>query len=279
MEPKPPFETGYSPELLDLVRSVLLYVCTKIGDFTADFVVAGGLVPILIVPQDPPPEGAEKHVGTRDLDLGLSLAIFESSRYQAIAERLRGAGFAPDVSEAGNPTFQRWRLGETTGATVDFLIPPTSTDEFGGQIKHLEGDFGAVVTPGLDLAFQDRISVTLYGRTPFGEMAKRDVWVCGPGAYIILKALAFNNRGENKDAYDLYYVVRNFGSGVVDVARHLKPLLNSRAGKETVEILERDFNNIASVGPRRVARFIYGGPNEATQADVVGFINQLLGEV
>jgi hypothetical protein len=279
MKPMPPYKTGYNPELLDLVRSVLLYVCTKIGDFAEDFVVAGGLVPALITPQDPPPEGAEKHVGTRDLDLGFSLAIFENTRYQAIAGRLRGAGFAPDLSEAGNPTFQRWRLGETTGATIDFLIPQTSTDEFGGQIKHLEGDFGAVITPGLDLAFQDRISITLSGRTPFDEMAQRDVWVCGPGAYIILKALAFNNRGENKDAYDLYYVIRNYGAGAVDVARHLKPLLKTRTGKEALEILGRDFSNASGVGPTRVARFLYGEPDEETQADVAGFINQLLGEV
>ncbi len=279
MKPKPPFETGYSPELLDLVRSVLLYVSTKIGDFSDDYVVAGGLVPVLIIPQDPPPEGAEKHVGTRDLDLGLSLAIFEGGRYQAIAERLRKSGFGPDISEAGNPTLQRWRLGEAAEVTVDFLIPQASFDEPGGKIKHLEGDFGAVITPGLELAFQDKVSVTLSGMTALGEIARRDVWVCGPGAYVVLKALAFNSRGENKDAYDLYYVVRNFGSGPVEIARHLKALLESQSGKEALEILNRDFGSPAAVGPIRVARFIFGRPNEATQADVAGFINRLLREV
>jgi len=36
----------------------------------------------------------------------------------------------------------------------------------------------------------------------------------GPGAFVVLKALAFKGRGENKDAYDLYHLVRNFGEGV-----------------------------------------------------------------
>lgn len=279
MKPKHAFEAEYNPELIDLVRSLLLYVCTKIGDFADDYVVAGGLVPILIIPQEPPPEGTEKHVGTRDLDLGLSLAIFEGSRYQVIAERLRRPGFAPDISEAGNPALQRWRLSEASEATVDFLIPQTSADELGGRIKHLEGDFGAVITPGLELAFQDKISVTLSGKTPFGEIAKRDVCVCGPGAYIVLKALAFNSRGENKDAYDLYYVVRNFGSGIIEVAQHLKPLLNSHPGREALEILRRDFIIPDAVGPTRVARFMFGGKNASTQEDVAGFINRLLREV
>lgn len=47
-----------------------------------------------------------------------------------------------------------------------------------------------------------------------GEDATRDVWVCGPGAHVVLKAPAFASRGENKDAYDLFYVVRDFGPGV-----------------------------------------------------------------
>lgn len=279
MIPKPPFESEYSPELLELVRSVCLYVCTRIGDFSEDFVVAGGLVPILIIPQDPPPEGADKHVGTRDLDLGFSLGVFDGSRYQEIADRLRGAGFAPDVSEGGNPTFQRWRLQDDIEATVDFLIPQTSPDEIGGSIKHLERDFGAIITPGLELAFRDRIRVTLSGKTPMGEVAQRDVWVCGPGAFIVLKALAFGSRGENKDAYDLYYVVRNFESGPGEVAQHLAPLLDSHPGNEAIKILRRDFADPSAVGPSRVARFLFGGSHEVTQADVAGFVNQLISRI
>ena len=46
------------------------------------------------------------------------------------------------------------------------------------------------------------------------EQPTREVWVCGPGAYVVLKALAFRLRGENKDAYDLHYLVRNYGAGI-----------------------------------------------------------------
>ncbi len=85
--------------------------------------------------------------------------------------------------------------------------------------------------PGLHLAFRDRQRVALSGRTIRGEDATRDVWVCGPGSYVVLKALAFGSRGENKDAYDLFYVVRNFGSGVEDIAVCLRPLLVDPAGR------------------------------------------------
>ena len=129
------------------------------------------------------------------------------------------------------------------------------------------------------MAFQDRIKLPITGQTPFGEKAKRDIWVCGPGAYIILKALAFNNRGENKDAYDLFYVVRNFGSGHEEVIQHLLPLIENEHGEKAIDILKRDFSNPGSVGSVRVALFKFGQPDEETQVEVAGYVNQVLGRI
>jgi hypothetical protein len=44
-------------------------------------------------------------------------------------------------------------------------------------------------------------------------------------------------------------------------------------------ILKRDFAEPDAVGPMRVAAFVTGGKDEALQADVVGFIGQLLDTV
>ena len=125
-------------------------------------------------------------------------------------------------------------------------------------------------------AFRDQQVVTLEGRTIMGEKANRDVRVCGVGAYVVLKALAFDGRGENKDAYDLFYVIRNYGSGVGDVVAKLAPLLDDAEAQKAVSILRRDFSDPESLGPRRVAEFVTGGPDDATLADVVGFVGQLL---
>ncbi|NCQ34547.1 hypothetical protein GW813_05590, partial [bacterium] len=148
--------------------------------------------------------------------------------------------------------------------------------DVGGALRNIEADFAAVIAPGLHLAFRDRRRVPLSGQTIMGEDAARDVWVCGPGAYVVLKALAFGSRGENKDAYDLFYVVRNFGSGIEDVAACLRPLLEDSAGVDAVAILRRDFLDHNGLGPRRVAEFLTRGPDDAIQADVVGFVGQLL---
>ena len=278
MPEKPSFASEYRREHIQLVRQTCLYVATKLGDLLDKLVIIGGLVPSLLIPDESLPKQGDAHVGTLDLDLGLSLALLDANRYEELTLRLRRAGFEPDVNEAGNLTFQRWKiqLSADLKVTIDFVIPPSLDEDKGGDLRHIEEDFAAVITPGLHLAFQDRQKIPLTGNTLMGEKASRDVWVCGPGAYVVLKALAFGKRGENKDAYDLYFVIRNYGSGVDDVYDCLKPLLNEAETVESLEILKRDFSSPDQIGPRRVALFLYEGPNEELQADVVGFFRDLL---
>lgn len=116
----------------------------------------------------------------------------------------------------------------------------------------------------------------LDGRTIFGEKAKRGVWVCDAGAFVVLKALAFDGRGENKDAYDLFYVIRNYGRSIGDVVDKLLPLLDDDEATNALDVLRRDFTDPEAVGPRRVAEFVTGAPDDEVQADVVGFVSQLL---
>ena len=94
---------------------------------------------------------------------------------------------------------------------------------------------------------------------------------------MVLKALAFRNRGEWKDAYDLCDHIRNYGGGVQDVADALKPLLGEVEVQQALKILSEDFIEHDALGPIRVAHFITGGKNEEIQADVVGFVLDLLG--
>jgi len=104
---KPLYASEYSKVQTELVRRTTLYVATKLGDLLDEVVVVGGLVPSLLIPEETLPAGLEAHVGTRDLDLGLGLALLNEERYENFSERLRRAEFRPDVNEKGNPTPQR----------------------------------------------------------------------------------------------------------------------------------------------------------------------------
>jgi hypothetical protein len=118
--------------------------------------------------------------------------------------------------------------------------------------------------------------VTLAGLTIAGENAARKIRVCGAGAYVVLKALAFRIRGENKDAYDLFYLLRNYGKGVADVAELLRPLLADQTTQTALAHLREDFLDPEGIGPMRVAEFLYRRSDSETQADTVGFVRALL---
>ena len=275
-KPKPKHASEYQSEQVELVRATCLYVATKLGDMMDDLVIVGGLVPSLIVDQTALPDNVDAHVGTMDLDVGLQLALLDEGRYRKLTRRLRDAGFTADRNDEGNPTRQRWAITSSDTVTVDFLIPPSREGDRAGRLRDIEPDFAAIIAPGLLCAFRDRKRVTLEGRTLLGEKAQRDVWVCGAGAYVVLKALAFDSRGENKDAYDLFYILRNYGAGVEDVIARLQPLLDDGEAEKAFDVLRRDFTDPESVGPMRVAEFITGSPDEEIQADVVGFVAALL---
>ncbi len=119
-------------------------------------------------------------------------------------------------------------------------------------------------------------SVTIEGETHKGESAKRDVWVCGAGPFIVLKALAFKYRGVPKDAYDLFYVLREYGTGPEEIAEQLAPWREHLYVKEAVEVLQSDFSTADHLGPRRVQEFLGEPDDPGLREDVVGFIARLL---
>ena len=84
---------------------------------------------------------------------------------------------------------------------------------------------------------------------------------------MVLTALAFEGRGENKDAYDLIYILQNYGDGIADVYSRLQPLLTSPTARQALAILERDFATVDSVGSLRIAGFLGDQQDETIRAD------------
>jgi hypothetical protein len=268
MTTKPSHASGYRPDFVGSVRATCLYIATRLGDLSDETVVVGGLVPSLLIEQERMVTTEDRHVGTLDLDLGLALAILDDRRYTSLTERLRAAGFTPDTNERGNRTRQRWAVNGPPRVTVDFLIQPSLPGDQGGTIRNIEPDFAALIAPGLKFAFLDRVKKRLQGQTIRGETATRDVWVAGPAAFVVLKALAWKNRGEPKDAYDLFYVLRHIEEGLGGIAGRFATFGNEPEAEQALRILETDYAAVDSLGPRRTAEFILGTPDDDLQADV-----------
>lgn len=109
---------------------------------------------------------------------------------------------------------------------------------------------------------------------------ERTVPVCGPATFIVLKALAFSDRAEPKDAFDLVYVLRRWPGGVGDVVERLTrhAANDGRVVKEALDHLAKDFADPETLGPRRVAEFEgeAGDVPDAIAADAHGYVDDLL---
>lgn len=106
--------SGYLPEWVEVVRGSCLYLATVLGEFMEnDLTIVGGLVPGLLIDKKPP-EGAETHPGTTDLDVALKNDTGKSRRGSEmsastwirtnLAIRLGNAGGSAEKAERRLPS-------------------------------------------------------------------------------------------------------------------------------------------------------------------------------
>lgn len=281
MSDKPRHRSGYSPKELEQVKAACLTLAVTIGAFLDDVCIVGGLVPSLLIDARRTGDSQEQelHPGTNDLDVGLALALLDDARYAELSDRLRSEGFRPDRNAHDNPTVQRWRMG-SLNVTIDFLMPPPPGQDQERRIQPLQPDFGALITPGLELAFDERVQVELDGHTLNGERVRRTIPVCGPAAFVVLKALAFGDRAEPKDAFDLVYVIRHTAGRGAAIAERLRQHAANHPGivERAVLLLARDFDGPDGFGPGRTADFALSDlkRRDDDAADAHGHVDDLL---
>jgi hypothetical protein len=255
----------YQEQSISTVKSCCLKVFQALGAFREQIIVIGGLVPALIIDQsqvEDKEDPVQAHVGTFDVDVGFSLGIVLEEAYDDVVKRLERSGFERDNNNEGNPTNHRWMTGKgSAGVTVDFQIPEDDETPPPGKLQRLTGKLSAIVTPGLELAFDNSNIIELEGRTPEGDRVVRKINICSPSGLLLLKGLAIGEREKWKDYYDIFYVLRNWAGGDEEVAEGMVELFQldeQNNVKTCVKNLKRDFKSMDHVGPRNVARFFVG---------------------
>lgn len=259
----------YTPETYERVQQALLHVATVLGEWMDQVTLIGGIVPSLLVPPSDLPEGVDAHPGTADLDLGLQLSVLTEEGYATISELLRQAGYRAMEKEEDKIRRQTWRTDPALGpiVTIDFLIARSPQHPPARRLQNLEPDFAALIADGLQLVERDRRKSSISGRTIRGHRAEREIWVCGPASFVVLKARAIHLREKPKDAFDLHYVLMNLEGSVDAVADALRQMLDDKDAVESVEFLRQAYRTLESIGPSHAAFFLYGERDPDTPED------------
>ena len=254
--------SDYTREATERCERVLVTVLGNIGPWSDHIFLAGGLAPRYLIGELP--EGARPHVGTTDIDLVISLSVTEDDveAYRTLERNLRDAGF-----EQTDPSF-RWK-GDVEGIVVlvEFLCDTDQVAE--GRIfkpKHgLGSNLGAFNVAGAQLAARDYIEVDVTAeRLDGGGRSTVTVRVANLLPYVVLKINAFQDRHENKDAYDLVYCLRNYREDPDDVGRTLaeSAIADDERVTDALSLLAERFAEAENDGPSAYAAFLAEGDEE-----------------
>ncbi len=267
---KPKHAGGYTSTHTDLCERTLVTLLRGLGPWKSGIYLVGGLVPRYIIPPSPRGTPLPPHAGTTGVDLVLDIGFLaEVEAYRRLEQNLTDLGFVRGTNEEGNAQHHSWRKPIGVGITVvvDLLCDTPSAK--GGSVVPLPGErrLSAIHVPGAHLATVDFTEIKLTTELLDDRgIATERVRVTGVVPFLVLKALAYDDRAEEKDAYDIVYCLSYYKNGPEDVARAFahgmarwadEPLL-ARA----VEILRSRFATDSQTagyrkdGPISYARFL-----------------------
>lgn len=244
----------YGTREVEAARRVMTELAQILGTYREAFVLVGGWVPDLLMPN-----AEERHVGSLDVDLLLNPEKLRAGQYAALLELLEGRGYsqtdkafkyAKEVELAGGPPVR---------VEVDFLIPE------GAKADKLESrpDFRAIDLEAGWMALNASEMHDYDGTTLEGGPNRVTLAVVRIEAFVVLKAFALDARAKEKDAYDLVYSLTNWPGESAAVAERIRPYLEDAMVQKALGILDKKFRSAEDYGPQCVAMFLDSGdPDE-----------------
>jgi hypothetical protein len=197
------------------------------------------------------------HVGTLDVDLSLDAEALGDGEYATLVEALMAQGYN---QREGFRRFQLVRTvpaqdgGQPIDIVVDFLMPRDA--DIVKNSPPLLADFAVQKADGADLALRFHQFVAVEAMMPNGGHNRVELAVCSIPALLAMKGHALTGRLKQKDAYDVYYCIRNYPGGIAALATDCHPLLKHQNAVDGYTFINAKFETLDSFGPTCVRRFV-----------------------
>jgi hypothetical protein len=274
--------SDYDEETTARCERALVTLLGDLGPWRERIYLAGGLAPRYLVGQLP--EGARAHVGTTDVDLVIGLALGDEApeTYRTLQNNLTKSGF-----KRTTPSFRWTRKVDDVTVVVEFLCETDEVDP--GDIFKPKGEstgskFAAFNVRGANLSGRDFIEVEIEGeRLDDGGRSKVAVRVANLLPYTVLKILAFQDRHDNKDAYDLVFTLFHAEGGPEEAGRAAKssPVAGHPQVTEALTLLAERFVDVDQDGPSAYAAFLAqpggdDGDRERLRREAVATVREFL---
>ena len=232
--------------------SVLIELGQVLGAYRQKFVIVGGAVPWLLMPNVRP-----SHIGTLDVDLNLSPEALSAGEYASLIESLETAGYERGLDDLKPFQLRRWvRLdaGEPIAILIDLMMPEDAKTR--KNRPPLVDGLRVIEASGGRVALDHNVVRHIEGRMPDGRNNSVDLLVASIPAFLVMKGYALIGRDKKKDAYDIYFSVRNFDGGPIALAEACKELLADESVTTGYRNIAGKFQHEDDFGPQTVKAFL-----------------------
>lgn len=212
---KPKTIGGYSQVVTEGCERVLVTLLRGFGPWKESVFLVGGLAPRYLVPARPP--AVPEHAGTGDVDIVVDISVLADTKaYRSLEENLKAMNFAPIPNDRGVLSKWRWRTKLENGAVMILEFLTDAPERSGGKVEVLEtgGRVGALNIPHSAMVFDLHQSVEITAEL-IGDQgqATETVRFADVVSFTCLKAFAYDQRHERKDAHDLTYCLEHAEGG------------------------------------------------------------------
>lgn len=277
---KPTTLEGYDKDVTEGCERVLVTLLSGLGPWRESIFLVGGLTPRYLIEKRPP--DIPVHAGTGDVDIVVQLHMLsQTDAYHSLDDNFKKLGFERALGRNGKPVSWRWqtRVGKNTIVILELLAD--DPEKSGGKVVELptEGNVSAMNIPKSSIVF-DHHKVREIKAELLGDngVATAELRYADLVAFTCLKALAFNDRIERKDAHDLVYCLQHYEAGFDAIVAEFKEAQKGKHADtvaEAIVILGRHFADDADTeghlkpGPVAVAKFELGETDESREDRVL----------
>jgi len=252
----------YQPRMITAARQVLLELASILEEERDKIVFVGGTACALLFSQTVDP-----HEGTIDVDIAINPVTLVEYGDDTLEEKLIYANFQRDALKEGEESrpIKKYRWFRHVSGDGDSQDVEVAVDllagEYDDRLQQQKPQEVQGLCPsrlhGLDLAFLDPQWVSLSGVLLSGKPYHTQVQVCSAASLLAMKGIAIADRlhGQDKDAFDIDYILRRYDGGPDALARVFQtdPYWYHGLVQEGLQGIAQAFGSLNAIGPTSVA--------------------------
>ena len=275
---KPVTLDGYDDRHTVDCERVLVTLLRGLGPWKDSVYLVGGLTPRYLVRDLP--LGVRAHAGTLDVDIVVDLEMLaDTDAYRTLEQNLRRLKFRRAVNDQGQKVSWRWETRTERGALIVLELLAAAPHIAGGRVRPLptDGNISALNIPHSSIVHDLYQVIEIRAELLDGNgITTERVKHANLVSFTCLKAFAFDQRAERKDAYDLIYCIEHAPGDQDAVSESFRQALDSNHSaviQEALRILRQHFapddrtDGYRKDGPVSVAKFELGEADNPDQLE------------